>query len=321
MTMGVARALTKRGFARGDRIALLSANRAEYLAAYYGIMRAGLVAVPVNYRFPKKTIEFIVKDAGARLAVLRPHQPRELPGRPARRLLRRGGPRGLRPLPRSRGVRDRGSETARAGDVSLYLGLHRHTQGRGALARQPHLGGGDPARARPRPPSLSDRGAALPHECAGARKARQRRARHHRAAAAVRSARLCRGDRTFPADLAHGRAADDRHDAARNRNACAHRFVERRIHPHGLGAGERELDASHPPRLPEGRGDQRLWHDRGGAGGVRTPSQGIAAAGELGRLSACQGAAAPVRRQKPQRTTRRSGNEVSGADERLSQSS
>ena len=67
VTMGVARALAKRCFPRGDRIAILSANRAEYLAAYSGIMRAGFVAVPVNYRFPKTTIEFIVKDAGARL--------------------------------------------------------------------------------------------------------------------------------------------------------------------------------------------------------------------------------------------------------------
>src|SRR4029077_20688220 len=35
--------------------------------AYFGIMRAGFVAVPVNYRFPKKTIHFIIQDAGARL--------------------------------------------------------------------------------------------------------------------------------------------------------------------------------------------------------------------------------------------------------------
>jgi acyl-CoA synthetase (AMP-forming)/AMP-acid ligase II len=67
MSMGVARALAARDFARGDRIAILSANRVEFLAAYNGILRAGLVAVPVNYRFPKSTIEFILRDAGAKL--------------------------------------------------------------------------------------------------------------------------------------------------------------------------------------------------------------------------------------------------------------
>ncbi len=69
MANGAARALAKRGFRRGDRVAILSANRAEYLAAYYGIMRAGLVAVPVNFKFPRETIHFIIGDAGAKLAV------------------------------------------------------------------------------------------------------------------------------------------------------------------------------------------------------------------------------------------------------------
>jgi long-chain acyl-CoA synthetase len=64
---GVANALLQRGLQRGDRVALLSANRTEYLVAYYGIMRAGMVAVPVNYRFPRQTIHFILKDCGAKL--------------------------------------------------------------------------------------------------------------------------------------------------------------------------------------------------------------------------------------------------------------
>jgi long-chain acyl-CoA synthetase len=67
MTMGVARALSKRGLKRGDRVTILSMNRTEYLAAYFGIMRAGFVAVPVNYRFPRKTIHFIMQDSGAKV--------------------------------------------------------------------------------------------------------------------------------------------------------------------------------------------------------------------------------------------------------------
>ena len=80
MANGVARALTKRGFTRGDRVAILSANRAEYLAAYYGIMRAGLVAVPVNFKFPQQTIHFIIKDSGAKLVFCDPQRRKDCPG-------------------------------------------------------------------------------------------------------------------------------------------------------------------------------------------------------------------------------------------------
>ena len=66
MATGVARALARHELKRGDRVAILSTNRAEYLAAYYGIMRAGFVAVPVNFKFPRQTIHFILSDADAK---------------------------------------------------------------------------------------------------------------------------------------------------------------------------------------------------------------------------------------------------------------
>jgi fatty-acyl-CoA synthase len=46
---GIARRLTaKLGLAQGDRVGLVGANGASYLAAYLGIMRAGCVVVPLN---------------------------------------------------------------------------------------------------------------------------------------------------------------------------------------------------------------------------------------------------------------------------------
>src|SRR6185436_15106887 len=58
---------------------ILSANRAEYLAAYFGIMRAGLVAVPVNFKFPRQTIHFILGDAGAKLVFCDPPRCPDVP--------------------------------------------------------------------------------------------------------------------------------------------------------------------------------------------------------------------------------------------------
>jgi long-chain acyl-CoA synthetase len=82
MSNGVARALGNRGLRRGDRVAILSANRAEYLAAYFGIMRAGLIAVPVSFKFPRQTIQFIIRDAGAKLVFCDPARRVDCPDLP-----------------------------------------------------------------------------------------------------------------------------------------------------------------------------------------------------------------------------------------------
>jgi acyl-CoA synthetase (AMP-forming)/AMP-acid ligase II len=67
LCQAVARGLLARGLAVGDRVGILSANRAEYLLVYLGAMQAGLVPVPINIKFPAATVHTILKDAGAHI--------------------------------------------------------------------------------------------------------------------------------------------------------------------------------------------------------------------------------------------------------------
>ncbi|MFL9921427.1 class I adenylate-forming enzyme family protein [Paraburkholderia fungorum] len=66
MADSVARSLSGT-YRRGDRIAVLAANSAQYIATVLGIMRAGLVAVPVNFKFPRALIADVIADSGASL--------------------------------------------------------------------------------------------------------------------------------------------------------------------------------------------------------------------------------------------------------------
>jgi acyl-CoA synthetase (AMP-forming)/AMP-acid ligase II len=65
----VAQALIQRGIGKGDRVVHLLMNCMEWLPIYFGILRTGAWAVPLNFRFVAKTIGNCVKTAGARCII------------------------------------------------------------------------------------------------------------------------------------------------------------------------------------------------------------------------------------------------------------
>jgi len=64
---GVARGLLDRGLRRGDRVGILAENRSEFLATFFGALRAGIVAVPVNFKLPARIAAEVLDDAGVTL--------------------------------------------------------------------------------------------------------------------------------------------------------------------------------------------------------------------------------------------------------------
>jgi long-chain acyl-CoA synthetase len=58
-----ARGLVARGLVPGDRVAIASGNRLGFLVAFFGILRAGMTAVPVNHKQPRETVAFMFEDS------------------------------------------------------------------------------------------------------------------------------------------------------------------------------------------------------------------------------------------------------------------
>src|SRR5712691_1805138 len=61
----LANALLGLGLAKGDRIAVLAYNCVEWLEIYAATAKAGLVAVPINFRLVGDAIRYIVENCEA----------------------------------------------------------------------------------------------------------------------------------------------------------------------------------------------------------------------------------------------------------------
>ena len=66
----LANGLLSLGLAKGDRVALLAYNCVEWMEMYAALARAGLVAVPINFRLTAPEIAYIAGHSEARAFIV-----------------------------------------------------------------------------------------------------------------------------------------------------------------------------------------------------------------------------------------------------------
>jgi len=66
----VANALIERGIKKDDKVIHLMMNSIDWLAVYFGIIRTGAWAVPLNFRFTGAEIKYCADIAEARIMIL-----------------------------------------------------------------------------------------------------------------------------------------------------------------------------------------------------------------------------------------------------------
>jgi len=65
-----AHGLAARGYARGDALALMSANSAEFLVTYFACAKLGVVCVPINLMWRMGEVSYVIEHARVRGAVV-----------------------------------------------------------------------------------------------------------------------------------------------------------------------------------------------------------------------------------------------------------
>ena len=66
----LANGLVSRGIALGDRVAIYLSNRAEFVVAFMGIVKAGAIAITLNPRLSAPEVAYILADATPRAIIL-----------------------------------------------------------------------------------------------------------------------------------------------------------------------------------------------------------------------------------------------------------
>ncbi|MDD4858987.1 MAG: class I adenylate-forming enzyme family protein [Dehalococcoidales bacterium] len=66
----IANALIRRGIGKGDKVVHLMMNSINWMEAYFGIIRTGAWAVPLNFRFTSKEINYCTDIAEAKAMIL-----------------------------------------------------------------------------------------------------------------------------------------------------------------------------------------------------------------------------------------------------------
>ncbi|MEE1185103.1 MAG: class I adenylate-forming enzyme family protein, partial [Acutalibacteraceae bacterium] len=64
--------LLSRGIKKGDKVAILLMNCIEWLPIYFGILKTGAMAVPLNYRYAADEIKYCLELADADVIIFGP---------------------------------------------------------------------------------------------------------------------------------------------------------------------------------------------------------------------------------------------------------
>ena len=261
----VAASLTAAGLAPGDRVGLQLPNIPQFVIAYFGILKAGGVVVPMNVLLKAPEIAFQLENSGARTLITYGGFVDEAAKAAeaaavtslyvvgAGRARRRAGDPGRAPVRGAAGRRRAGPAAGRArpgrpGGDHLHLRHHRNPEGRRAVAhRAVH------ERRHPRPAVRVRRGrrrdrgaAALPRVRAVVDHEHLRPARRdHDPRPPVRSRGGPAAHAAGPGDRVHGRpdhvhraAAGDRRGRRLRPGVAAGRGLRRRADP---GRGHRRV--------------------------------------------------------------------------------